>query len=115
MDARTTTLLTRAEAALSDLRAHLEQSETAPSDWENWFRRAGAVLVEVDDRGGKVHVDQWREIGKKLGYDPRGLSGFFTGKMPSMRSDGDERIITPKGKRDAEQWREMFGDSKGNG
>jgi hypothetical protein len=78
--------------------------------WHAWFRRAGAVLNDVDQAGGVVNKEAWREIGLRLGYDPRGLAGFYTGSDPSMRRDPDtdERLLTERGRLEAENWRRLF-------
>ena len=104
MDARTNTLLQRAEDALEDLRAHLAGVAPEPG-WTREEQRVGAVLSDALEAGGRLTVDQWRQIGLDRGYDPRGLSGFFTGHVPSMRSEGDERVLTDRGRREAEEWR----------
>lgn len=79
--------------------------------WYVWFRRAGAVLNDVDQAGGAVDKETWREIGLRLGYDPRGLAGFYTGNDPSMRRDpdSDERFLTERGRLEAANWRRLFG------
>ena len=57
------------------------------------------MLTEVEDAGGAVAGDQWREIGVKYGYDPRGLGGFYTGTNASMRRNPDgTRSLTGAGK-----------------
>ena len=108
MDARTNTLLQRAEDALEDLRAHLAGKALQPG-WTREEQRVGAVLADVLSAGGRVPVDEWRKIGLAHGYDPRGLSGYFTGHSPSMRSDGDDRVLTPRGRKVAEDWQRMYG------
>jgi hypothetical protein len=81
--------------------------------WHVWFRRAGAVLNDVDQAGGVVDKETWREIGLRAGYDPRGLAGFYTGSDPSMRRDpdSDERFLTERGHLEAENWRRLFGNT----
>lgn len=108
MDARTNTLLKRADDALADLRAHLSDARADPG-WRRDEQRVGAVLSDVLAAGGRVTVDAWRDIGLRHGYDPRGLSGFFTGGVPSMRSDGDDRVLTDRGRKVAEDWRRLYG------
>lgn len=78
--------------------------------WHVWFRRAGAVLNDVDQSGGQVDKDQWREIGLRHGYDPRGLAGFYTGNDPSMHRDpeSDRRLLTERGRLEAANWRRLF-------
>lgn len=81
--------------------------------WHVWFRRAGAVLNQVDAEGGVVDSFRWREIGVDLGYDPRGLAGFYTGNDPSMRRDAksDLRYLTERGRLEAANWRRLFATS----
>jgi hypothetical protein len=81
------------------------------SHWHVWFRRAGAVLNDVDQAGGAVDKETWRQIGLRLGYDPRGLAGFYTGSDPSMHRDpdSDQRILTERGRLEAANWRRLFG------
>ena len=106
MNARTNTLLKRAEDALEDLRAHLAGEAPEPG-WTREQLRVGSVLSDALQAGGRLTVDQWRQIGLDRGYDPRGLSGFFTGHVPSMRSEGEERVLTERGLREAEEWRRL--------
>jgi hypothetical protein len=84
--------------------------EHPETTWHRWFRRAGAVLNDVDQAGGVVDKETWREIGLRLGYDPRGLAGFYTGNDPSMRRDpdSDERRLTERGRLEAANWRRLF-------
>jgi hypothetical protein len=98
-----------------ELTALIEGAEAAgeappQTTWHLWFRRAGAVLNEVDRAGGAVDKERWREIGLGLGYDPRGLAGFYTGNDPSMRRDpdSDERRLTERGLLEAANWRRLF-------
>jgi hypothetical protein len=107
MDPRTNTLLTRAEEAVADLRAHLTGQAPEPG-WTREQLRIGAVLNDVLKAGGRLTVDEWRQIGLDRGYDPRGLSGFFTGRVPSMRSEGNDRVLTDRGRREAEDWRRLY-------
>lgn len=112
MDARANTLLKRAEQAIADLRAHLDETTPEPG-WRREEERIGSVLADVHRRGGRLSVDEWRDIGLAHGYDPRGLAGFFTGRMPSMRSDGDDRVLTARGELEAVRWERAFGKTKG--
>lgn len=87
--------------------------DSPPTHWHVWFHRAGGVLNEVDQAGGAVDKEKWREIGLNLGYDPRGLAGFYTGNDPSMRRDPDtdERQLTERGRLEAANWRRLFGNA----
>lgn len=79
--------------------------------WHRWFKRSGAVLNHVDQAGGSVRPEVWRAIAGHYGYDPRGLAGFYSGRDPSMIRDRstDDRILTERGKIEAQNWRRLFG------
>lgn len=113
MDAATLRRLKKLRDELSAIIDGAERSngEHQESHWHVWFRRAGAVLNEVDQAGGVVDRETWRQIGLRLGYDPRGLAGFYTGNDPSMRRDpkSDERLLTERGRLEAANWRRLFG------
>ena len=55
-----------------------------------------AVLEEVAKAGGLVGADRFREIGRHLGYNPRGLGGFFVGDA-TLRRVGDTVQVTDRG------------------
>ncbi|GIU94138.1 MAG: hypothetical protein KatS3mg012_0595 [Gaiellaceae bacterium] len=56
------------------------------------------MLTMVEDAGGTVTRDEWRELGLKCGYDPRGLGGFYRGTYASMRVNPDgTRSLTAAG------------------
>lgn len=108
--------LRRLRKLRDELTAVIEGAERADggrqeTHWHVWFRRAGAVLNDVDQAGGIVDGKTWRQIGVSLGYDPRGLAGFYTGNDPSMRRDpdSDERVLTERGRLEAAHWRRLFG------
>jgi hypothetical protein len=109
MDKATLGRLKRMRDEMVALVASVE-GEVQETDWERWFRRAGAVLNEVDAASGVVDKGQWREIGIRNGYDPRGLAGFYTGHDPSMERDAvtDERKLTARGQIEAQNWRRLF-------
>lgn len=115
MDYTTLRALKKMRDELTSLIDDAEQSNGGHPEttWHIWFRRAGAVLNEVDQAGGKVDKETWRGIGLGLGYDPRGLAGFYTGNDPSMRRDphSDERRLTERGHLEAANWRRLFGSS----
>lgn len=57
------------------------------------------LLAAVDAENGAVHVDHWKQFGAEHGYVPaRKLNGFFGGVVPSMRKDGDMRVLTDVGR-----------------
>lgn len=60
-------------------------------DTEKWLK----VLKDVEKKEGIVTKEEWITIGKKNGYDSRGLGGFFTGGKPLMvKIAGDKRAMT---------------------
>jgi hypothetical protein len=84
--------------------------EPPDMSWHRWFRRAGGVLNDVDEAGGSVTPEGWRDIGLRHDYDPRGLAGFYSGRDPSMRREpgADARVLTERGKIEAQNWRRLF-------
>jgi hypothetical protein len=63
------------------------------ADTERWLR----LLTLVEQAGGRISAAEWIRLGKVVGYDARGLGGFFRGNEPSMTVDGDDRILTERG------------------
>lgn len=111
---RLETLLRRAEDSIAALRAHLEEDDTeSPS--AAWFGRMGAVLSEIEDRGGEVSVEDLREIGLRHGYDPRGMGGFLSGLSPSLERDHPDRRVrrlTELGRKRAAHWRDLYAQGR---
>jgi hypothetical protein len=71
----------------------------------------GLCMNAIDAAGGAVTRSQFSVLGRKYGYaDARGLGGFATGKNPSIRSEGDMRVLTQRGKALAARWRTQHGD-----
>jgi hypothetical protein len=57
------------------------------------------LLAAVHAEGGAVSVERWKVLGAEHGYVPaRTLNGLFGGLVPSMRKDGDQRVLTEKGR-----------------
>jgi hypothetical protein len=77
------------------LRTALRTDPTISGGGSRWLR----VLTRVEELGGRVTPDEWRDIGAEFGYDPRGLGGFFRGANASMRIDGEDRVLTDQGAR----------------
>lgn len=107
--------LRRLKKMRDDLSALIARAEGSgggleQTHWHVWFRRAGGVLNDVDQAGGVVDAETWRQIGIDSGYDPRGLAGFYTGKDPSMRRDPDTELrhLTERGEIEASHWRRLF-------
>jgi hypothetical protein len=118
MDKTTTNLLQALEekadelaAAVAVLKTHLRGGEGAQPDEsaeEVAFRtKIGPFLNAIDEAGGAVPAEQFGALGRRFGYDPRGLGGFATGSTPSIRSKDNQRVLTPRGRALAERWRRM--------
>lgn len=105
-------LLREMERNISELRAHLIEAQPE-SGWMTWFRRSGGFLAAMDQRGGRLHHTEISDLAREHGYDPRGLAGFYGGAQRSLARDGDDRVLTEIGRRNAEQWRRLFGHNGG--
>jgi hypothetical protein len=81
------------EHSVGQLRQEFEAQTRGESLDDRWLR----LLTAVEEAGGDVSAAEWANLGLLCGYDPRGLGGFFRGNEPSMRADGDRRIITSRG------------------
>ena len=65
----------------------------------NEYSRRRDMLAAVLAAGGCLDVSEWRALGLRYGYNPRGLAGFFGGQFPSMLSHGRRRCLTDRGRR----------------
>lgn len=85
------------ERALTELREALEAEDEPFAGDARWRR----MLTLVEERGGRVSRSEWSALGKQVGYDPRGLGGFYVGANASMRRNKatDERVMTAAGRR----------------
>jgi hypothetical protein len=92
----------RAERALNDLRKILESEDEGFAGNQRWLR----LLTVIEGRGGRVSGEDWAKLGKKCGYDTRGLGGFYRGANASMRriKSTDERELTAAGRAYLEKW-----------
>jgi hypothetical protein len=115
MDRKTDRLIRDAQAALGRLKAHLEslEKQTRPGE-EHWFHRPGKMLWLIREQGGQVTTEEFYRLGAELGYDRRGLGGFFSGKNPTLEIAGDgsppgDRRLTPVGEIEAQRWAQQFG------
>ena len=80
------------------------------SDAQRVFRsQNGPILNEIDRRGGSVAAAELSEITRRHGKDPRGVGGFANGRTPLLRSEGEHRVLTARGKGEAARWRAMYG------
>lgn len=67
------------------------------------------VCREIEKEGGVVSKSRFHEIGKKYGYSPRGLNGFFVGKNAWVVMLADERVaLTRKAKERLDGYREWL-------
>lgn len=81
------------EQSVFQLRQEYEALQSGSSD-DRWLR----LLTLVEEAGGRISSAEWGRLGALCGYDPRGLGGFFRGNEPSMMADGDDRVLTAKGR-----------------
>jgi len=100
------TIKASAESILKKVNSLLENmGESGALTSEQWWNRRNSVLAAVLSKGGTVSSDEWREIGAKYGFDPRGLGGFYVGKNASMtRIAGDRRALRDSGVQDVKRW-----------
>lgn len=79
----------------------LEASDRAATRSSRKPERYLQVLVDVYERGGRhgVSAEAWSAIGDRLGYDRRGLGGFFTGARAPLRHTQDRVALTVYGER----------------
>lgn len=90
----------------------LLESPTAPIDpqWlKDTARQWGLINAAAQINDGDLSADEWSRLGRKHGYDPRGLGGFFQGAQPLMGGQGERRVLTTHGRRFIERWRADFG------
>ena len=65
-----------------------ETMETPPE----WLRKRLIVWAAVHKRGDVIEYEEFKMITKKVGYDPRGIGGFFTGDNPSIKWIGETKV-----------------------
>lgn len=111
MDSEIEKCLEGVEKALSKLRKALETEDTSLVNTNSWFYRMGRMLWEIASRGAEVTTEDFYAIGEELGYDHRGLGGFFTGTFSSLEmvSGTRNRRLTAEGKAQAERWFARYG------
>jgi hypothetical protein len=99
--------LLETETALEKLRKALEaESDEMPEALEEELHRTWSLLAQIANRGGEVTTEEFYAIGDELGYDRRGLGGFFRGKFRSLDMDHSTGIrrLTPAGKGFVDRW-----------
>jgi hypothetical protein len=97
------TEVARIRVALSGIERGLDELEatssapTAPA--RRHSERHLRVLIDVYERGGRhgVGPEEWVAIGRRHGYERRGLGGFFTGANASLRQLDGRVVLTPYG------------------
>ncbi len=116
--ARARALLDRAEARLDrGGPAHdLPGGPLPPAGEEESYRRRWSLLADVEARGGRMSMDEFRDLAQSHDYDPRGVGGFFSGPNSTMSRDGDAVELTPRGRREVQYWAPAFrADGAGEG
>jgi hypothetical protein len=91
---------------LQDLRALALGEVDADPDWE-WRRLAkflGSFYQAPDQR---LLPSQARAAALAAGYDPRGTAGFYSGHGPSLKAEGDWRVLTDAGRKLYEEYRHL--------
>src|SRR5262245_17382428 len=95
MATKTARALRNVEKAVAELREALNAEDPEVAAEVRWRR----LLTKVEDAGGAVTPNQWRDMGLACGYDARGLGGFYRGSNASMRSNPNgTRSLTTAGK-----------------
>ena len=117
MDAKLERLIARVESDLAELRAYAESLNGQKAATKPWFYRPGRLLWEIRERGGEVTTEQFYAMGDALGYDRRGLGGFFSGNNPTLEmvvggSNSGNRRLTRLGELEAERWLQLFGEAE---
>jgi hypothetical protein len=63
----------------------------------------------VKEKGGVISKDDLRQLGMKVGYDPRGLGGLYVGKNPWLvEIAGGKVALTQKAMEIVEKYREWL-------
>jgi hypothetical protein len=109
-------LIRAARAGLDRLEAILEPdgqggglvAPQPPPGEEESLRRWWSLLADVEARGGRLSAEEFRELARSHGYQPRGVGGFFSGANATMRREGDIVEITARGRRDVLYWAPTF-------
>jgi hypothetical protein len=92
---------------LNELRALALGEAEADPNWE-WRRLAAFLRPFYEAPGQRLLPSQARAAAIAAGYDPRGTAGFYSGKRPSLRGDGDWRVLTDVGRKLFEDHRHLL-------
>jgi hypothetical protein len=74
---------------------------------EMWGRMMFQLLEAVNLAGGEMPRDQMLEVARGLGYDARGVAGFY---QKAFKLQGDVTVLTPDGKNRLEKLRLDYGN-----
>src|SRR5438045_7004603 len=91
--------MTNAEAIstiqkIRTLADQLERGLSAPKALPEWELRYGETLKGLAEAGRPLTQSEWHQLGKKNGYDPRGLGGFFTWrKSVAWTGPNDSQVV----------------------
>jgi len=99
------------EHELSNLRRLLalaqgvDEGELAEPMLQEHQKKRIELWCRIYNKGGHVDKTEMYRIARQVGYDRRGLGGFFTGRKPSLQMTPDDRIfLTKEATRDLERW-----------
>jgi len=96
------TELRRVRAGLERIDSLLNSLETppTPSRSRNRPERYYLLLVDVYERGRRgVDTERFAALGRRRGYDARGLGGFFIGDRAALRRTDQHVTLTTEGHR----------------
>jgi len=75
----------------------LGASDKPSEDPQGWIRYTRLLEAFADAPEHRLLAGEVSALATRLGYNPRGTSGFYTGKNPHLRADGDWRVLTAAG------------------
>jgi hypothetical protein len=62
------------------------------------------LLLWVIEQGGRVHWSEYHRAGMELGSPPPGQNSLFGARVPSMRREGEVRVVTDIGRERARRY-----------
>lgn len=87
------------ERDLAALRLLVVGDAHAPAqDPQGWIRYTRLLEAFVQAPQNRLLAGQVSQLARSLGYDPRGTAGFYAGKSPSLKKQGDWRVLTDVGR-----------------
>jgi alkylated DNA nucleotide flippase Atl1 len=95
---------------LADLIGEVVEPVAAEDDREHGWRMRRTLRYLrhfYNTNDGRLHRDVARDLAVQEGYDPRGVAGFYQG-TPSLRKDGDFRVLTEAGRKFFEENRHQL-------